>query len=94
LKEQLIPNDERSGIFDRVAEVMPQLNGLLGTLGSSFDAPSEPALVKFDKVKARLNTLLEQVNKLMESDVKAYKQQVEAAGFTVFGKMDAVKMKE
>ena len=94
LKEQLIPNDERSGIFDRVAEVMPQLNGLLGTISSSFDAPSEPAIVKFDKVKARLNTLLGQVNTLFETDVKAYKQQVEAAGFTVFGKMDAVKMKE
>jgi photosystem II stability/assembly factor-like uncharacterized protein len=94
LKEQLVPNDERSGIYDRVAEVMPQLNGLLGTIGSSFDAPSEPAIVKFDKVKARLNTVLEQINKLFDTDVKAYKQQVEAAGFTIFGKMDAVKMKE
>ncbi len=94
LKEQLLPNDDRSGIYDRVAEIMPQLNGLLGTIGSSFDAPSEPALVKFDKVKSRLNTVLEQVNKLFDTEVKAYKQQVEAAGFGIFGKMDAVKLKE
>jgi len=91
LMEQFIPNDERSGIYDRQAEIMPQIGSLQGTIGSSYDAPTEAAQVKFEKLKIRLGGVLERVNKFFETDVSAYRQQVENAGFTVFGKTEPLK---
>ena len=94
LMEQIVPNEERSGIYDRQAEIVPQIGNLMGTIGSSYDAPTEAAQVKFEKLKNRLNTVLGKVNTLFDTDVKAYKQQVESLGFSIFGKSEALKMKE
>jgi hypothetical protein len=94
LMEQIVPNEERSGIYDRQAEIMPQIGNLQGTIGSSYDAPGEAAQVKFNKLKTRLNAVLDKMNALFETDAKVYRQQVEALGFSIFGKTELLKLKE
>ncbi|MCS6808375.1 MAG: hypothetical protein RML40_07100 [Bacteroidota bacterium] len=94
LLEQIVPNEERSGIYDRQAEIMPQIATLIGIVHSSYDAPTEAAQVKYEKIKARLSVVLSMVNALFDSDVPLYRQRVESAGITIFPKTEVLKLKE
>lgn len=95
LLDDIVPEDARvGGIFDRSNNVLPQVFEVVGKINSSTDAPTQAAQVKFEKAKTRVQSVLQKVNALYASDVEAYKKEVESAGFTIFGKTEAVTVKE
>lgn len=90
----LVPDETRAGIHDRSAELSSQVGEVMFGLNGSFDAPTQATQVKYDKVKVKVAAVLASINELFAKDIPAFKQQVENAGFSVFGKIESVNLKE
>lgn len=90
----IVPDESRSGIYDRSAELSAQVGEVLFGTGGSFDAPTQAAQVKYDKVKTILGQTLKAINDVYASDVAKFKQDVETAGFSIWGKIESIIIKE
>jgi photosystem II stability/assembly factor-like uncharacterized protein len=91
LGELLAPEEQR-GIHDRQAELTPQLGSLLSAIGSSYDAPAEAYLVKYEKLVVALDKFVQRVNSTLETDVQDFRKRIESSGFSVFGALETVSM--
>lgn len=84
LAEKFVPPQDRQGIFRNSDEVLSQLNSVLGSLSSSWDAPTETQLTYLKYAESALSRALAEFNRIFDTDVKRFQELVEAAKVTFF----------
>jgi hypothetical protein len=64
----------------------------LGLLGSTLDAPSANDRLAMEQAEAALRSIVDQVNRLFEEDVAAFRSRLQSAGYTPFPTKEPLRM--
>jgi len=84
LTETLNPTSPKQGIADRSSGLMSQVMSAVGGLTSAgYEPITQPALVKYDKVKVKVNEFLNRVNEFYQKEVAELNKALQEAGFTL-----------
>ncbi|MBI4408793.1 MAG: hypothetical protein HY561_03735 [Gemmatimonadetes bacterium] len=90
--EQFSAPRSRQGIFRDDETVLGNLQQVLFSLVSSWDAPTAAQTIGLERAERQLEVALTDLNRLFVEDVAAFRKQVEAAGFTIFPDQKPITM--
>jgi len=93
LTESLNPTPPKQGMADRSSGLMSQVMLAVGEISSAgYEPITQPAQVKYERVKVRVNDFISKVNDFYEKDVAATNKALQDAGFTVLSVYPPVKI--
>jgi photosystem II stability/assembly factor-like uncharacterized protein len=93
LQETLNPTPPKQGIADRSAGLQSQvMSAVSGIAGAGIEPVSQAARVKYDKVRARLESFLAGFNEFYEKDVAALSKTLQEAGFSLLPAVQPLKL--
>ncbi|MCR4396570.1 MAG: hypothetical protein NUW07_07565, partial [Candidatus Saccharicenans sp.] len=93
LNDALNPTPPRQGMADRSSGLMSQVNSAVSGLTSAgYEPVTQPAQVKYEKARARLEGFVRQVNEFYEKDVAGLNKLLQEAGFTLLLNYPPIKM--
>ncbi|MEZ4960289.1 MAG: hypothetical protein R2830_10780 [Saprospiraceae bacterium] len=72
--------------------LMGKLYRTSGYIDASDGAPNQSALTMIALTKKELNTVVSEINRFLETDMEAYKKQVEGVQYSLFKEMKPVKL--
>lgn len=93
-ERKIEPDNDRQGFDDFEDVIVPEINGLLGAVTSTYGAPVEGNKVKYDLLKKRMENLAKEFNDLYDKDVTAYQKKVADSGFSIFKSAEKAEVKE
>lgn len=83
--ETLNPTPPRQGIADRSAGLRTQVFRTVSLItGAGMEPVSEPARVKYEKVKLEVTKFLEELNGFFRTDLENFKKKVKESSFSLF----------
>lgn len=84
LTETLNPTPPRQGMADRSSGLMFQvMSAVSGVSGAGYEPITQPAKVKYDRVKVKLSEFLNRVNDFYQKDVAELNKTLQQVGFTL-----------
>lgn len=93
LSEKLNPTPPRQGIADRSQGLSSQvMSAVAGISRAGYEPLSQPAAVRYEKVKPKLEAFLAEFNSVFEKDVEALKTMLKEAGFSLFEPFQPLKI--
>ncbi len=92
LRNKIVADTSRSGYWDNSGILMSEI-GELGFLSFDyFHRPMQNAVVKFEKIRKLAANIFSEYNKLYQTKVKQFEDQVEKSGFSIFPKFKPAKV--
>ena len=90
---KIVRNPDIQGIYDTEDIVTYKINSVLRSFSDSYEPPTQATAVQYEKVKTLVKEFLEKINQLFQTEVEAFKKQVEQSGFSLFESFKPVKRK-
>lgn len=82
----------QQGIYDRSAPLTSKLWGALGIVNSAYEAPTEPALKRYENVEKLVQELITELNSFFSNDVKKYRDAVKSSGLKLVPEYDKIEL--
>jgi photosystem II stability/assembly factor-like uncharacterized protein len=93
LIETLNPTPPKQGIADRSSGLMNQVMRAVGGItGAGYEPITQPAQVRYEKVKVRVDEFLTRVNEFYQKDVAELDKTLQEAGFTLLTSYPPIKL--
>ncbi len=92
LSEKFVMRQDRQGLFRGGDEALGKLSGVMNSMGSSWDAPTETQLAYLKYAESTLEKSLAEFNKVFDGDVKKFQEKIEAAKVLFFTVKESLDM--
>jgi hypothetical protein len=94
LSKKIEPEKDKQGLNDFEDVLSPKVNDLLGSVTSTYGAPTQGSKVKYDRLKKVVGNLVRDFNETYEKEVARFQKRVQESGFTIFKSVEKLEMKE
>jgi hypothetical protein len=92
-KYRIVRNPEIQGIYDTDDIVTYKINSVMRSFSGSYEPPTQAATVQYKKVKVQVKEFLDKINTFFQTEVDAFKKQVEQSDFSLFEPFNPVEIK-
>lgn len=91
--ETINPTPPKQGIADRSAGLLSQVMSAVSGINRAGNEPvSQATMVKYQKVRLKLEAFLAEFNVVFEKDVEAFKNMLKESGFSMFEPFKPLKI--
>lgn len=93
--ERLNPTPPKQGIADRSAGLQSQvMRAVMGIVRAGIEPVNEPARVRYEKAKVKLEKFIQELNDFFSTEVTNYQKKLQEAGFSLLKSYQPIEIKK